>query len=59
MNNFKKAHDSARREVLYNILIGFGVTMTLVGLSKICFDEFYSKVCVYKICLIHFLFKMV
>jgi hypothetical protein len=28
--DFKKAHDSVRREVLYNILIEFGVPMKLV-----------------------------
>jgi hypothetical protein len=30
--DFKKAHDSVRREVLYNILIEFGVPMKLVRL---------------------------
>jgi hypothetical protein len=33
--DFKKAHyDSVRREVLYNILIGFGVHMKLARLMK-------------------------
>jgi hypothetical protein len=42
--DFKKAHDSLRREVLYNILIEFGVPMKLVLLIKMCFSETYSKV---------------
>jgi hypothetical protein len=32
--DFKKAYDSVRREVLYNILIGFGIPMKLVRLIK-------------------------
>jgi hypothetical protein len=32
--DFKRAHDSARREVLYSILIEFGVPMKLVALIK-------------------------
>jgi hypothetical protein len=42
--DFKKAYDSVRREVLYNILIEFGVTMQLVRLIKLCWNEIYSKV---------------
>jgi hypothetical protein len=32
--DFKKAYDSVRREVLYNILIEFGVPMKIVRLIK-------------------------
>jgi hypothetical protein len=42
--DFKKAYDSVRREVLYNILIEFGVHMKLVTLIKMCLKEIYSKV---------------
>jgi hypothetical protein len=42
--DFKKAYDSMRREVLYNILIQFGVPMKLVRLIKMCLNETYSKV---------------
>jgi hypothetical protein len=41
---FKKAYDSVRREVLYSILIEFGVPMKLVRLIKMCLNETYSKV---------------
>jgi hypothetical protein len=41
--DFKKAYDSVRREVLYNILIEFGVPTTLVKL-KIYLNRTYSKV---------------
>jgi hypothetical protein len=41
---FKKAYDSVRREVLYNILIDFGMPMKLVRLIKMCQSETYSRV---------------
>jgi hypothetical protein len=42
--DFKKAYDSVRREVLYNILIEFGVSMKLSRLIKMCLNKTYSKV---------------
>jgi hypothetical protein len=42
--DFKKAYDSVRKEVLYNILIEFGVPMKLVRLIKMHLNEAYSKV---------------
>jgi hypothetical protein len=41
---FKKAYDSVRREVLYNILIEFGVAMNIGRLIKMCVNETYSKI---------------
>jgi hypothetical protein len=41
---FKKAYDSVRREVLYNILIEFCLPMKLIWLIKTCLNEMYSKV---------------
>ena len=35
-SDFKKAYDSVRTEVLYNILIQFGISMKLLKLIKIC-----------------------
>jgi hypothetical protein len=42
--DFKTAHDSVRREVLYDILLNFGKPRTLVGLIKMCSNETYSTV---------------
>jgi hypothetical protein len=42
--DFKKAYDSVRRKVMYNILIDFGIPMKLTGLIKMCLNETYSKV---------------
>jgi hypothetical protein len=44
----KKAFDSVRREVLFNILIEFGVPMKLVRLIKMFLNETCSKVCIGK-----------
>jgi hypothetical protein len=41
---FKEAYHSVRREVLYNILIEFGIPMKLVRLIKMYFNEICSKV---------------
>ena len=38
--DFKKAYDSLRKEVLYNILIEFGIPMKLVRLIKNVSDMF-------------------
>jgi hypothetical protein len=45
---FKKACDSVWREVLYNILVEFGIPMKLIRLIKMCLDETYSIVLVGK-----------
>ena len=42
--DFKKAYDSVRREVLYNILIEFGIPMKLITLIKKCLNETYGTV---------------
>jgi hypothetical protein len=44
----KKAYDSATREVLYNILIEFGVPMKLMRVNKMYWNETYGKVCIGK-----------
>jgi hypothetical protein len=47
--DFEKAYDSIKREVLYNILIEFGMPKKTVRLIKMCLNETYSKVCVGKV----------
>jgi hypothetical protein len=42
--DFNKAYDSVRREVLYNILIEFGIPLKLVRLIKMCLNETNSRV---------------
>jgi len=42
--DFKKAYDSVRREVLYKILIEFGIPRKLVRSVKMSLTETYSRV---------------
>jgi len=42
--DFDEAYDSVKREILYNILIEFGVPRKLVRLIKMCLTETYSRV---------------
>jgi hypothetical protein len=44
--DFKEAHDSVRREVLYNVLVEAGMPMKLVSVIKMCLYEIYSKACI-------------
>jgi len=46
--DFKKAYDSVRREVLYNILIEFDIPLKLISLIKIYLTVTYSRVWVGK-----------
>jgi hypothetical protein len=46
--DFKRAYDSVRREVLYNILIEFKVPMKLVRLIEMYLNETCSKFCIGK-----------
>jgi hypothetical protein len=47
--DFKKAYDSVKKEVLYNILLEFGIPKKVVRLIKMCLNKTYSKVCVGKL----------
>ena len=42
--DFKKAYDSVRREVLYKILIEFGIPRKIVRLIKMSLTEIYCRV---------------
>jgi hypothetical protein len=42
--DFKKAYDSVRSRVLYNILIEFGIPRKLVGLIRMCLNKTYNRV---------------
>jgi hypothetical protein len=56
--DFKKACDSFKREVLYNILLELCIPKTLIRIIKMCPNETCSKVRIGKFCLINFLFRM-
>jgi hypothetical protein len=43
-----RKNDLVRKEILYSILIQFGLPMELVRLIKMCLNEPYSKVCIGK-----------
>jgi hypothetical protein len=47
--DFRKAYDSVKREVVYSILLEFGIPKKLFRLIKMCLNETYSKVRVGKI----------
>jgi hypothetical protein len=47
--DLKKAYESIKREVLYNILLEFGIPEKVVRLIKMCLNETYSKVRVGKL----------
>jgi hypothetical protein len=40
--DFKKAYNSVRREILYNIITEFGTPRKLAGLIKMCLNKTYS-----------------
>ncbi|KAJ4443185.1 hypothetical protein ANN_04835 [Periplaneta americana] len=44
--DFKKAYDLVKREVLYNILIEFGILKKLIRLIQMSLCETYSRVCI-------------
>ena len=41
---FKKSYESIRREVLFYIVIEFGIPMNLARQIKVCLNETYSRV---------------
>jgi hypothetical protein len=46
--DFKKAYDSVKMKVLYNIFIEFGITRKPVWLIKMCLNETYTTVIIGK-----------
>ena len=55
--DFKKAYDPDRMEVLYKIIIEFGITTKLVRIIKMCLNEAYSRMKVGKYLTHMFLIK--
>ena len=47
--DFTKTYDSVTKDVVYNILIQFGIPMKLERLIKMCLNETYSTVHIGKI----------
>jgi hypothetical protein len=47
--DFRKACDSVKREVLYSVLLEFGIPKKVVRPIKMCLNETYSKVCMGKL----------
>ena len=41
--DFKEAYNSVRNDILYNILIKFGIHMKLIRLMKMCLTETCSR----------------
>jgi hypothetical protein len=47
--DFKKAYESVKREVLYNILLEFGIPKKIVRLIEMCLNDMFGKVHVGKL----------
>jgi hypothetical protein len=56
-SDFKKGYVSVRTEVLYNLLIEYGMPRNIDGLIKMCLNETYSTVLIGKICPTVFLLR--
>ena len=41
--DFKKAHNSVRRQVIYNTVFGFGIHIKVLGLIKLCLNKPYKS----------------
>jgi hypothetical protein len=52
--NIRKANESVRKEVLYNIFLEFEIFSKRIWLTKRCFSETYSTLFVGKILTLNF-----
>jgi hypothetical protein len=59
LTDFEKTYDRVRRKVLYVIFIEYVIPVKLVRLIKICLNEPVVNSTYVKICLVHFVFKVV